>query len=291
MAPPVAVGDSVPDHLELAATTVTERTAEPSIVPPAEMAAGMPEAVSAPARPLGGPPAHAEAASEVSPAPALANETRELTDPRELRAMTHPVRLALLEVLNLHQALTATEAGELIGESPTTCSFHLRQLAKYGFVEEAGDAPGRRRPWRLATRSVQFSSTSGDPEMGAASIALEGLLVQRWLERLSQWQRVRSHYPAEWQQAAAAGEFLVHVTPAELHEIETEIVAIVDRFRARNVDASHRPPDSRPVELVAFGYPFVGGERATGERARSDQATSDQATGDPATGDPRRGER
>ena len=187
--------------------------------------------------------------------------TRELTDPRELRAMTHPVRLALLEVLHLNEMLTATEAGELIGESPTTCSFHLRQLAKYGFVEEAGDAPGRRRPWRLATRGVRFSSASGDPEMGAASIALEGLLVERWIERFSQWQRARSHYPAEWQEAAMVGEFLVHVTPEELRAIQAEVLAVVDRYHARNADPSLRPEGSRPVEIVAFGYPYIGAER------------------------------
>jgi predicted ArsR family transcriptional regulator len=175
--------------------------------------------------------------------------------------MTHPVRLALLEVLNLHPALTATEAGELIGESPTTCSFHLRQLAKYGFVEEAGDAPGRRRPWRLATHSVSFSSAGGDPEMGAASTALEGLLVQRWLERFTQWQRTRSHYPPEWQAVAAVGEFLLHLTPAELHQIENEFLAILEPYRGRNADASRRPADSRPVEIVTFGYPFVGGQQ------------------------------
>ena len=63
---------------------------------------------------------------------------RELTDSRTLRALTHPVRIALIEALLLGGAMTATEVGERISESPTTCSFHLRQLAKYGFVEEAG---------------------------------------------------------------------------------------------------------------------------------------------------------
>ena len=63
-------------------------------------------------------------------------EPRKLTDPRAMRAVAHPVRIALLEVLGTEGPLTATQAGEHIGESPTTCSFHLRQLAKYGFIEE-----------------------------------------------------------------------------------------------------------------------------------------------------------
>ena len=64
-----------------------------------------------------------------------------------MRALTHPVRLALLDAGNSQGPLTATQAGELIGEPPNTCSFHFRQLARYGFVEEAcrrraGHGPG-----------------------------------------------------------------------------------------------------------------------------------------------------
>ncbi|HWD74930.1 MAG TPA: helix-turn-helix domain-containing protein, partial [Solirubrobacteraceae bacterium] len=71
----------------------------------------------------------------------------EVTDPRSLRGLAHPVRLALIGLLRREGPLTATQAGERIGESPASCSFHLRQLAKYGLVEEAGAGPGRRRPW------------------------------------------------------------------------------------------------------------------------------------------------
>src|SRR5580698_10256418 len=73
------------------------------------------------------------------------DDVRQLTDSRTLRALTHRVRIALIEALLLGGAMTATEVGEQIGESSTTCSFHLRQLAKYGFVEEAGGGKGRSR--------------------------------------------------------------------------------------------------------------------------------------------------
>src|ERR1700683_5096555 len=76
-------------------------------------------------------------------------DLRKITDVRTMRALAHPVRIALIEALTLGGAMTATEAGERIGESPTTCSFHLRQLAKYGLAEEAGGGKGRSRPWRL----------------------------------------------------------------------------------------------------------------------------------------------
>src|SRR5271155_445912 len=104
---------------------------------------------------------------------------RELTDPKTLRALTHPVRLALLEALTLEGPLTATAAGELIGESPTTCSFHFRQLAKYGFVEEAVTGPGRLRPWKIANVGMRFSDVNEDAETSVAAKSLERMVFDR----------------------------------------------------------------------------------------------------------------
>ncbi|HTW11798.1 MAG TPA: helix-turn-helix domain-containing protein, partial [Solirubrobacteraceae bacterium] len=91
-------------------------------------------------------------------------ESDYITEVRRLRAMTHPVRVALLEALAVGGPQTATEAAERIGESPTTCSFHLRQLAKYGFVEEAGGGMGRSRPWMVSHLSMTVPD-SDEPEM------------------------------------------------------------------------------------------------------------------------------
>src|SRR5260370_30464032 len=77
-----------------------------------------------------------------------AQSVKRLTDPRALRALAHPIRLALLGMLRSEGLLTATRAGELLGESSASCSFHLRQLAKYGLVEEARGGQGRQPPWR-----------------------------------------------------------------------------------------------------------------------------------------------
>ena len=75
-------------------------------------------------------------------------EPRRLTDARVMRAMAHPTRIELMELVAREGELTATRAAELLGLSPANCSFHLRQLAKYGFVEEAPPVPGRVRTWR-----------------------------------------------------------------------------------------------------------------------------------------------
>jgi predicted ArsR family transcriptional regulator len=186
-------------------------------------------------------------------------ETRRITDPHELRALTHPVRLALLEVLAVEGALTATQAGELIGESPTTCSFHFRQLAKYGFVEEAGGGAGRNRPWRRVHLGMSFPESGQDPETTMAAEALSGLFFNRVLGRFEHWRRVRHLYPEQWQEVAEATESAMYVTAEELRDLGEQVRSLFARFEERLVDPSLRPEGSRLVEIFAAGYPVEFG--------------------------------
>ena len=135
------------------------------------------------------------------------NEPRKLTDPRAMRAVAHPIRIAILEVLATEGPLTATQAGELIGESPTTCSFHLRQLAKYGFIEEVAGVAGRKRPWRLAHAGMSYSDVSDDPETRLAAAALSRVLHDFYINRLKEGLELRRDVPTEWQKATGASEF------------------------------------------------------------------------------------
>jgi hypothetical protein len=181
---------------------------------------------------------------------------RELTDPKTLRALTHPVRLALLEALTLEGPLTATAAGELIGESPTTCSFHFRQLAKYGFVQEAGNGPGRQRPWKLSHIGMRFRDVHDDPEMAIAAKSLERMVVDRAFNRLQHFYDTRASYPRAWQEGSGSFETILHMTVEELQALEEEFLAIFNRHRDRLADASLRPENSLPVEVLLFAFPM-----------------------------------
>src|SRR3954465_3146433 len=111
---------------------------------------------------------------------------REVADPKAMRAMAHPVRLALMEALNDAGTLTATEAAERVGESPSNCSFHLRQLAKYGFVEEAPGGTGRQRPWRAVHTGMRFTDVQEDAETALAATTLSTIVRERWFDRARQ---------------------------------------------------------------------------------------------------------
>lgn len=176
-----------------------------------------------------------------------------ITDPKAMRAVTHPVRLALLEALTFRGPLTATQAGDLIGESPTTCSFHLRQLAKYGFVEEAGRGKGRARPWRVRQIGFESSPGSADEAGQVASGALTALALHRQVARHERSRpQGRGHMATVW-----------WVTEEELVELRVELEALVDRFRDRLSDPATRPVDARPVEFVVFTHLF---ENLMGDR-------------------------
>jgi predicted transcriptional regulator len=184
-----------------------------------------------------------------------AGPIRELTDPRAMRALTHPVRLALLEALGLEGPLSATGAAEVIGESPTTCSFHFRQLAKYGFVEEASTGPGRTRNWRLTRVGMRWTDVHDDAETQIAARALSQTLRERWLARLQAAFELRTSYPPRWQEVTGQSEFMLHVTPEELRALDQEITARLNSFRERIARPELRPDDSLPVEVLLFAYP------------------------------------
>jgi len=194
--------------------------------------------------------------TDTLPATALPHlEPRKLTDPRTMRAVAHPVRIALLEALATEGPLTATQAGELIGESPTTCSFHLRQLAKYGFIEEAGGGPGRQRPWRLIYTGLRFSDVSDDPETRVAARALHRVLRDLYISRIEQGEELRVDLPAEWQEVTGSSEYLLYICPDELRALDEQLRATLTQYRERLRDRSKRPRGSQPIELILFAYP------------------------------------
>lgn len=189
--------------------------------------------------------------------PTAVSELREVNDAHTMRALSHPVRIALIEALSLYGVMTATEAGERIGESPTTCSFHLRQLAKYGFVVEAGGGKGRSRPWKMASIGMRIRSAHDDPAAEIAAGVLARLLRERQLARYRTWLETRSSFPKPWREAAGESQFLFYLTPEELDELQGDLVEFLwPRFRERFDDPQRRPEGAAPVEMLIFSYPI-----------------------------------
>jgi predicted ArsR family transcriptional regulator len=181
--------------------------------------------------------------------------TVELTDPRALRALAHPVRLTLVSLLRREGPLTATQAGDRIGESATTCSFHLRQLARYGLVEEAGGGRGRERPWRATATATSWPSVAETPEQAAASELLSSIVAGRYHERTLRWLAERADDTTEWQEASQFGDDVLYVTAEELQELGRGIDALVEPLLARQQRRDLRPEGAREVMLIRLAFP------------------------------------
>lgn len=185
------------------------------------------------------------------------SEHRRLRDPRELRAVAHPLRMAILELLTLHGPMTATELADRLDESPANCSWHLRKLAEHDFVEEAEGGQGRRRPWRARRTGMSWDSHDPDVEMRRAGHALSRMLLERWVDRFLEAEE--SLPDDEWRAAANLGQAGVWLTAEELRELNEEIGALLLRHRDRVDDPSARPEGARLCELVAWGVPVSFG--------------------------------
>jgi predicted transcriptional regulator len=179
-----------------------------------------------------------------------------LTDPRALRAYAHPVRMALVGLLRTEGPLTATRAAELLGESSGTCSFHLRQLAKYGLVEEAGGGTGREKPWRATTTSTAWDVPGdGTPETAAATSLLSTVAAEQYFEQLVRWLEASPGEPAEWQRAAMLGDRILYVTPAELEELRGRVREMLGEYFERNLRPELRPAGARLVSWLNIAFP------------------------------------
>jgi DNA-binding transcriptional ArsR family regulator len=184
----------------------------------------------------------------------MSSERRHLTSPTELRALSHPTRLTILTLLDEEGPLTATEAGERIGESPANASFHLRTLARYGYVEEAPGGRGRQRPWQVVRRA---NDIPGDELSAEAKLAADGLLElirERDNDRLLAYGRTRGDYPKEWRAAATEMRMSLHLTAAELAELGERIEELLQPY-VEGTAGDERRPGTLPVAFGLFAVP------------------------------------
>lgn len=182
---------------------------------------------------------------------------RRLQDPRELQALAHPVRIAIIEQLSLSGPLTATQLADRLDETPANCSWHLRKLAQHGFVEEAEGGTGRQRPWQVPGIGFTWEDApeSTTVEQRHAARAMTEVVMARSLDRLREAQDRLVDEPPEWRDAQGSSEIMVWLTAEELAETTAAISELLYTHFDRLTDASKRPPGARLCEFVAWGVP------------------------------------
>ncbi|GII75756.1 transcriptional regulator [Sphaerisporangium rufum] len=190
----------------------------------------------------------------------------EITDPQTMRALAHPVRLAILERLQRHGPATATQLAPDVGATPSVTSWHLRHLAAFGLVRDAEPGPDRRqRWWEAVARGFRFQAPE-DPDDGegwsAASVLTREMFL-RSQDLPGRWAaEVEPGLEPAWRRLAGLADTRVVVSAEELAAIEDAIESILAPYVTR--DPAERPGDGRSVRLLRYTLPEAAEDRTGG---------------------------
>jgi DNA-binding transcriptional ArsR family regulator len=183
-----------------------------------------------------------------------ADDSFTLTDAKAMRALAHPLRIAILELFSVRETMTATQASEALGESPANCAFHLRTLARYGLVREAGGGRGRERPWTRVNRSMTVTTEQPDPQAALAAGELSRLWLERWIDRARRVHGSRNVVPG-WEEATGWSGRHLFLTPDETIRLKKQMRRILEPYEDRLADPGQRPEGALPVEWMIFTAP------------------------------------
>jgi DNA-binding MarR family transcriptional regulator len=199
-----------------------------------------------------GPIGRAGSEDSATPAERARRRLLLLDDPVVIRALAHPLRLDLQALIGRAGQITAADAARELGVSHGLASHHLRQLAKYGFVEQVPGKDNRERPWRLTHTSTSWRDAIATPEGAAAAAVFEQVLAERAVVNLRDWLRRRGDWPDEWQEHTGVGTSTIYLTLPELAELDAAMDAVIRRYVDERPldDLASRPEGSVPVDIT-----------------------------------------
>lgn len=194
----------------------------------------------------------------ILPSMALASNIRTHTvqDPLAMRALAHPLRLQLQALVAREGSLTAADAARQLDISHALASHHLRQLAKYGFIEPAAATDKKQHPWRVTGTSLSIQPH--DPEARAASDALDRYAAEKAAHQLGDWQDRRGADDDAWATLAGVEDSILYLTAEELARVRAAWNQIVAPLAAERPigHADRRPEDTVPVSLTLVVVPL-----------------------------------
>ncbi|CAN5543573.1 helix-turn-helix domain-containing protein [soil metagenome] len=183
-------------------------------------------------------------------------------DARQLRALAHPLRMRLLGLLRREGSATASSLARRLGTNSGQTSYHLRQLAEAGLVEDDPDhGDGRDRWWKAAHESTSWSSSEfvDDPDARAADAWLMGHLVRRHGASLGAWLEEREELSPAWMAGSDISDLWMVMGPDRLQAMTAEIHAVIERYRSEPEPDPH--PEAREVTIHLHAFPTAEADR------------------------------
>ncbi|MFC6878827.1 ArsR/SmtB family transcription factor [Actinomadura yumaensis] len=203
---------------------------------------------------------------------------KELTDPEQVRLLAHPLRQRIAQILR-NGPVSSTSLARELGESTGSTSYHLRRLAKYGFVEEVPElAKGRERWWRVVPgdrRLPPYSRQS--PRMREAVGQMLRTEYADEMELLERFQRARDGL-GPWGDALLFSYSTVTLAPEQVRPFFEEYIALIYRYRVP--DGEPRPPGTRTLHARFRAFPEVTEAEAEATTERTQPPSTPANAGD-----------
>jgi DNA-binding transcriptional ArsR family regulator len=179
-------------------------------------------------------------------------------DAAALKAMAHPLRVQMMRILQLRKRVSVTSLAEELGETTGATSYHLRQLAKFGFVEEfepneddadeAHTAGRKQRWWRMAVDQIHmtgFEFMRNEDTREAAGFLLREFQADR-SRRLANWFATAGQWPEEWQRASSDMDGNLELSPKQTRALADEMAVLLQKYNdmkpgrgARTIDVQY----------------------------------------------------
>ncbi|HEX8004585.1 MAG TPA: helix-turn-helix domain-containing protein [Mycobacteriales bacterium] len=172
--------------------------------------------------------------------------------PEQLKALTHPIRVRMLKELRSNGPATATLLAARLGESSGATSYHLRQLERHGFVEDAPGGNGRERWWRAVPGGSYVATERwlDDPEHAAVLSVYQAAIVDVSAGVAAEWVRTQADWPVEWVEASVLNDYQYRMTAAQLKELTETVHRTIESF-ARRDDG----PGTEQVVVTFHAFP------------------------------------
>jgi DNA-binding transcriptional ArsR family regulator len=183
-------------------------------------------------------------------------------NPRSIRALAHPARLAIIDALATGEELTATQCAELTGLSPSATAYHLKLLERYGLAETAALRPDRReRPWRATGRQIQTDLDGSTPAGASATAAVVAAHIDMTRAIAVEFTAAGPDEPEEWRDAAVLNNADLWLTAEEFQQVGKKLGAVIAPYRRRT-----RPAGSRRVRVMNIVVPRRRARPESGSR-------------------------
>lgn len=183
-----------------------------------------------------------------------------------LKALAHPLRVQLLELLSAYGPSTASALAESVGESSGSTSYHLRQLERHGFVREvAGRGVGRERWWERVPQPISVEiEPDADPAKRAASELILGEWQRSWFQRMNQFlAHGLDELGQEWVDSSLVSTAYVQFTKQQAAALNAELAEVIERYVDRH--RGQRTPGARPYQIHLDVFPLVDGVTQPGD--------------------------